>query len=230
LGGRHAPARLGIAKGGLAAAFGGQDGRLLLALGPLDARFAYALCLEDRRALFPLGLHLPPHRHHDILGRRDVLDLDAQHLHAPRAGRLVDVGELVLLVGDDVGGVVGDDVEEDLDAARVRIGDQRFELGVRAEVRVDLGEVGDPVAVISRTGVGSLALYGTVLEARRQPDRARAEALDVVELRAQSGDVATLEEALVGRVEARREPVAGESAGVVPYFLLVYKQHAPLGQ
>jgi hypothetical protein len=36
------------------------------------------------------GLHLPAHGDHDILGRRDVLDLDAQHLDAPRAGRLVD--------------------------------------------------------------------------------------------------------------------------------------------
>ncbi len=131
------------------------------------------------------------------------------------AGRLVDVRELVLFVRDDVGGVVGDDVEVHLDAAGVGIGDQRLELGVRAEVRVDLREVGDPVAVVARARVLALALDGAVLEARRQPDRARSETLDVVELRAQAGKVAALVEALVGRVEARREPVAGETPGVI---------------
>ena len=76
------------------------------------------------------------------------------------------------------------------------------EVGVGAEVRVDLGEVGDPVAVVAgRRPV--LELDGLVLEDRGQPDRVGAEALDVVEPRAQAGQVAAVVEALAGRVEAR---------------------------
>src|SRR5690606_10123759 len=60
-----------------------------------------------------------------------------------------------------------------------------------------------------------LALHGLVHEARRQPDRRRAETLDVVEVRAQTGDVAALVEAGGGRVEPGREAVAAEPARVV---------------
>ena len=130
-------------------------------------------------------------------------------------GRLFDVGVLALLVRDHIGGVIGDDVEVDLDAAVVGLGDESLELLVRAEVRVDAGEVGDPVAVVARAGVLALALHRTVGEARRQPDRARAEPLDVVEVRSETGDVAAVEEALVGRVEPGREAVSFEAAGVV---------------
>lgn len=55
----------------------------------------------------------------------------------------------LLLVVDDVGRVVGDDVEEDLHALGVRLGDEGLKVLVGAEVRVDLGEVGDPVAVVA---------------------------------------------------------------------------------
>ena len=125
-----------------------------------------------------------------------------------RARRLVDVGVLALGVVDHVGGVVRDDVEVDLDVLRVRLFDEGLELGVGAEVRVDLREVGDPVAVVAGARVRALALHGLVLEARRQPDRRRAEPVDVVELLAQPGDVAAGVEALVGRVVPGREAVA----------------------
>ena len=130
-------------------------------------------------------------------------------------GLLADVGVALLLVVDDVRGVVGDDVEEDLDPAGVRLVDERLELGVGAEVRVDPGEVGDPVAVVPGRGVLARALDRAVPEGRGQPDRAGAEALDVVELLGQAGDVAAVVEALVLGVEAGREPVALEAAGVV---------------
>ena len=55
-----------------------------------------------------------------------------------------------LAVADHVRGVVGDDVEEDLHPAVVRGVDELGEVLVGAEVRVDLGEVGDPVAVVAR--------------------------------------------------------------------------------
>ena len=132
-----------------------------------------------------------------------------------RARGLVDVAVRLLRVVDDVGGVVGDDVEVHLDAARVGVGDEGLELGVGAQVRVDLREVGDPVAVVPGRRVGARALHRLVLERRRQPDRGAAEALDVVELAVQAGQVAALVEALVGRVEAGGQTVAREPAGVV---------------
>ena len=111
--------------------------------------------------------------------------------------------------------MVGDDVEEDLDAAGVGGVDERLELGVRAEVRVDLGEVGDPVAVVAGRGVRAGALDRPVLEDRRHPDRGGAEPLDVVEPVEQAREVAAVVEALVGRVEAGGQPVAGQAAVVV---------------
>jgi hypothetical protein len=54
-----------------------------------------------------------------------------------------------LLIPDDVRGVVGDDVEVDLDPARVGGLDQCREVVVGPQVRVDLREVGDPVAVVA---------------------------------------------------------------------------------
>ena len=121
-----------------------------------------------------------------------------------------------LRVLDHVRRVVRDDVEVDVDPAVVRVVDERGELGLRAVVRVDRGEVRDPVAVVAgRDVVGPAALDVLVREGRCQPDRGRAEALDVVEPVAQARDVAALVEALVRGVEARGEPVAGQAAAVV---------------
>ena len=97
----------------------------------------------------------------------------------------------------------------------MRVVDEGLQLVVRAEVRVDAGEVGDPVAVVPGARVLALALDGLVHEARRQPDRVRAESRDVVEVRAQACDVAAVVEAARGRVEPGGEAVAGEAAGVV---------------
>ncbi|ESU50210.1 hypothetical protein P376_1812 [Streptomyces sp. HCCB10043] len=113
---------------------------------------------------------------------------------------LVAVG--LLRVVDGVGGVVGDDVEEDLHALGVGLVDQLLQVGVGAEVRVDLGEVGDPVAVVARRRVLAGALDGPVLEDRGHPDGGGAEALDVVELLGQALEVAALVEPLVGGVVA----------------------------
>nr|EIF89375.1 hypothetical protein [Streptomyces tsukubensis NRRL18488] len=93
--------------------------------------------------------------------------------------------------------------------------DELREVGVGAEVRVDLGEVGDPVAVVARRGFLAAALDGLVLEDRGQPDRGGAEALDVVEPLGQALEVAALVEALVRGVVTVVETGAGESAAVV---------------
>ena len=100
---------------------------------------------------------------------------------------LRDVRVVVLLVLDDVRGVVGDDVEEDLHVLRVRLVDQRLQLRVGPEVRVDLREVRDPVAVVAGRGEAVVVLHRPVLEARGEPDRGRPEALDVVDLLPQAG-------------------------------------------
>ncbi len=140
---------------------------------------------------------------------RPAVDVDV------RVGGLGPVGVGLLLVVDDVRGVVGDDVEEDLHPALVRLADELLHLRVGAEVRVDRGEVGDPVAVVPGRGVGPLALDRPVLERGGQPDRRAAEILDVVQLADQTGEVAALVEALVGGVESGAEPVAREPALVV---------------
>ncbi len=119
-----------------------------------------------------------------------------------------------LLVADHVGGVVGDDVEEDLDAPVVGVLDESREVGVGAQVRVDLGEVGDPVAVVAG-GRAVLELDRLVGEDRGQPDRVGAETLDVVELRAQALQVAAVVVALAGRVEAGDVLVPAQPALVV---------------
>ena len=132
-------------------------------------------------------------------------------------GHLVlgDVGGAVaLLVVDDVGGVVGDDVEEDLHPHPVGLLDQRRQLGVGAQVGVDLGEVGDPVAVVAGRGA-VLELDGLVLEARGQPDRGGAQVADIAQALADPGQVAAVVEALGGGVEARHQAVGGQPAEIV---------------
>ena len=111
--------------------------------------------------------------------------------------------------------MVGDDVEIDLDAASVRVGDERLEFGVGAQVWIDPGEVGDPVAVVTGRGVGPLALHRVVHERGGEPEGGGAEALNVVEGGAEAREVAAVVEALVGRVEAGDHRVGAEAGGVV---------------
>ncbi len=122
-----------------------------------------------------------------------------------REGALGEVVVGLALVVDDVGGVVGDDVEEDLHALGVGLGDEGRQVLVGAEVRVDLGEVRDPVTVVAGGRFGAGPLHGLVLEDGGHPDGGGAEALDVVELLRQALEVATLVEALVGGVVAGAE-------------------------
>ena len=118
---------------------------------------------------------------------------------------VVLAGALVEL--DHVGGVVDDDVHVEFHAARMDRVDQRLEVGVGAEMRIDLGEIGDPIAVIAGAFVPLAALHRLVLEHRRQPDRGRAETLDVIEPLDQALEVAAVVEAL--RVGSK--PVASRS-------------------
>ena len=86
-------ARLGVAERGFLAPFRLQHDRRLAALGAGDVGLAHALGLEDHRAFLALRLHLPAHRLDEVLGRLDVLDLDARDLDAPGLGSGVDDAE-----------------------------------------------------------------------------------------------------------------------------------------
>ena len=73
--------------------------------------------------------------------------------------------------------------------------DQCLELGVGAEVWIDLEEVGDPVAVVAggvAVQVARVGLDGPVLVDRPDPDGGDAEVLEVVELAVETGDVAAV--------------------------------------
>ena len=75
-------------------------------------------------------------------------------------------------VGEDVAGVVGDDVEDDVDALLVGGLDEVAELLARSEVRVDVEEVLDAVAVVA---VGSNATWrkGGLTHSAVMPSRRR---------------------------------------------------------
>ena len=121
-----------------------------------------------------------------------------------------------LRVRDDVRRVVGDDVEVDLHPARVGGVDERAQVVVGPEMRVDLREVGDPVAVVARGRKARVVLHGLVLEARGQPDGRRPEILDVVDAARQALEVAAVIPALAGGIEAGRSlDLAGRQAAVV---------------
>ena len=81
------------AERGLPLALRFEHDRRLPPLGARDVRLPRALGFKDHRALLALGLHLPRHRVDEILGRLDVLDLDAGHLDAPWLGGCVDNAE-----------------------------------------------------------------------------------------------------------------------------------------
>ena len=134
---------------------------------------------------------------------------------AVRLHVLGDVGRPgPFLVADHIGGVVGDDVEVDLHPSVVGRIDQGTELGVGAQVRVNLGEIGDPIPVVTgRRAV--FELDGLVLEARRQPDRGRAQPLDVVHPVQQPGQVTAVVEAPLRGIEAVLQPVTGDPTRVV---------------
>ena len=94
-------------------------------------------------------------------GEVAVVERRARGVEVGHVG-LGDVGRLVALdVGDHVAGVVGDDVEEDVDAERMGGADERLHLGVGAEVRVDRRVVDLPVAVVAGADAadGAVALH-----------------------------------------------------------------------
>ena len=95
----------------LLARFRRLDDLLLLAFRVVDGGVARAFRRQDDGALLALGAHLLFHRRQHVVRRRDVLDLVAQHLDAPRLRRLVELGDDLRV---DVGALLERAVEIDL--------------------------------------------------------------------------------------------------------------------
>ena len=110
-----------------------------------------------------------------------------------RSRRAGPAGERRLEPGVRVGAVVGHDVDDDPDAQRVRLRDQRLGLGQGAEDRVDVAVVGHVVAGVGhRRGVPGA-----------EPDRVDAERGQVVQAGPDAGEVADAVAVAVG--EAARD-------------------------
>jgi hypothetical protein len=93
----------------------------------------------------------------------------------------------------------------------VRPVDEGGEALVRAEVRVDGGEVEPPVPVVAR----ATRVDGLLFQDRRDPERGEAEVVDPLEAVGQPLQVAAVEVAGVGRVVAGDVGAAGQPAAVV---------------
>src|SRR5690606_23227740 len=131
----------------------------------------------------------------------------------PVAGRGAGAGPQRLLEPDVlVGGVVGDDVDDHLQAEPVGLGDQRVEVVERAQARVDVARVGDVVAAVGE-------LRGVE---RAQPEGVDTQRGEVGEARGDAGQVAQSVAVRVGEaarihlVDDRLPPpvgVAGREVG-----------------
>src|SRR3546814_20799538 len=80
--------------------------------------------------------------------------------------------------------------------------DQRLEILARAQMRIDIEEIGDPVAVITSGFLAARTLYRLVMEDRRQPDRGHSQPPDIVAPADHPPQVASPLNALSHRVEA----------------------------
>lgn len=63
-------------------------------------------------------------------------------------------------------------------------------------MRIDMGEVGDPIAVIARTFLALGTLHRLVAEDGADPDGGRAQPLNIVEPPGEAFEVAAMEKAL----------------------------------
>ena len=83
---------------GLLLAFGLRDRRLARTDGDVDLLLAAPFGRRDHRALLALGGDLRLHRTQDLGRRRQVLDLVAQHLHAPDSAASSSAATTVALI------------------------------------------------------------------------------------------------------------------------------------
>ncbi len=149
----------------------------------------------------------------EVVAPHDLVEIELGPGGVAVGGRSgAEIREDALLVRDGVAGVVRHDVHDHLEAGVMGGVDERLELAVRAEMRVDAGVVDLPVPVVAGGGVldGSRPLYGAVEEWWRDPDRGCAQAGDVVEAARQAGEVAAVEVTAMLREEAVCERTVSE--------------------
>ena len=120
----------------------------------------------------------------------------------PIGAGVVAAGPAFLEPRVPVAGVRPDLIDDDLHAERVRAGDERVEVGKRAEDRVDVAIIGHVIAEIGHRRP----------EEGRQPDRLDAQARDMVEVRGDAGQVADAVAIRIGEA-ARIDLIDG---GAVP--------------
>ena len=93
--------------------------------------------------------------------------------------------------------------------------DQSLEISAGPEMRVDVGEVGDPVAVIAGAFLTRLALDRLIAEHRPDPDRRGAQALDIVQMLDQTLKVAAIVKSLGGGIKTGLQPIPREAAPII---------------
>jgi len=93
--------------------------------------------------------------------------------------------------------------------------DEGFEFGIGAEMRIDAGEIGHPIAVIASTFIARTALHRFVFENWRKPDRGRAKALDIIKPRGQPFQITAMIEPFGRRIEPMIEPRSGDAAAII---------------
>ena len=88
---------------------------------------------------------------------------------------------MALAVLDHVGGVVGNNIEENFDAFFMGALDQRFQILVSAEVGIDPGKIQGPITVIAGGGAVGVGLNRFVFEDRPHPDRGDAHVPQIIQ-------------------------------------------------
>ena len=104
---------------------------------------------------------------------------------------------MTLLVLNDVGSVVDNNIEEDLDAALMGRINQTFKIIISTEMGINLGEIYYPIAM-----VGVAVLSGTVTQYWGHPDGGNTHSLKVVQLFFDALDIASVEARLHLRKKA----------------------------
>ena len=118
-------------------------------------------------------------------------------------------------IADDVGCMVGNDVHIDFHATPMSGGDEGLEVCIGAEMRVNLGEVRDPIAVISRCLLTGRALHRLVLKDGCKPNRCCPKTLDIVQPIDQALEIATVIEGLLGWIKACLKAIPCKATSVI---------------
>ena len=92
---------------------------------------------------------------------------------------------------------------------------QSLQVRPRAEMRIHIRKVGDPVAMIPGAFLARRALHRFVLEDWSEPDRRDPQPLNVIQPGQNALEIAAVVETLAGRIKAGLEAVALEAAAII---------------